>query len=168
MYINALINGSINIRAFIDSGCLNFSTVSEQFAKKKDLYLIPIQPRYLQQVVKEENPPTIDYIASFQLDLDGFTERALTYVIPGQADDLILGKRWMEKHDASLRPAKGKITLRKPFRFTLTSKPIQTNKTITEISAIVLKTIQTRARKQGNKDQLQVFSVSLYDIQKAL
>ena len=46
----------------------------------------------------------INSIASFSLDIDGLECRIAAYVIPGQKDDLVLGKGWMERHDVVLKP----------------------------------------------------------------
>ena len=44
----------------------------------------------------------IQRIATFKVDINGIEERIVAYVIPGQIDDVIFGKGWMERHDASI------------------------------------------------------------------
>ena len=50
-------------------------------------------------------------IAIFIADIDGMEEKIVAYVIPGQIDNIILGKGWMEQHDVSIRPAKGQVCI---------------------------------------------------------
>ena len=67
----------------------------------------------------------------------------------------------MERHDVSIRPAKGQVCIRKPFKIIVKSQAI-TSESIEEICA---KTIQAL---QASNEVVQIFSVSLADIQKAL
>ena len=103
----------------------------------------------------------IRQIAVFIADIDGMEEKIVAYVSPGQIDNIILGKSWMERHDVSIRPAKGQVCIRKPFKIIVKSRAI-TSESIEEIRA---KTIQAL---QSSNEVVQIFSVSLTDIQKAL
>ena len=67
----------------------------------------------------------------------------------------------MERHDVSIQPAKGQVCIRKPFKIIVKSRAI-TSESIEEIRA---KTIQAL---QASNEVVQIFSVSLADIQKAL
>ena len=67
----------------------------------------------------------------------------------------------MERHDVNIRPAKGQVCIRKPFKIIVKSRAI-TSESIEEIRA---KTIQAL---QASNEVVQIFSVSLADIQKAL
>ena len=67
----------------------------------------------------------------------------------------------MERHDISIRPAKGQVCIRKPFKIIVKSQAI-TSESIEEIRA---KTIQAL---QASNEVVQIFSISLADIQKAL
>ena len=59
-------------------------------------------------------------------------EKIVAYVIPGQIDNIILRKGWMERHDVSIRPAKGQVCIRKPFKIIVKSRAI-TSESIEEI-----------------------------------
>ena len=109
MYINILINSITSTRALYDSGCQYFATVSEQFVKERGLDASSIQPRPLEQVTTTKNRPMIRQIVVFIADIDGMEEKIVAYIIPGQIDNIILGKGWMERHDVSIRPAKGRF-----------------------------------------------------------
>ena len=161
MYIDILINSITSIRALCDSGCQCFATVSEQFVKERGLDASSIQPRPLEQVMTTKNRPMIRQIVVFIADIDKMQEKIVAYVIPGQIDNIILGKGWMERHDVSIRPAKGQVCIRKPFKIIVKSRAI-TSESIKEICA---KTIQAL---QASNEVVQIFSIILADIQKAL
>ena len=161
MYIDILINSITSTRTLFDSGCQCFATVSEQFVKERGLNASSIQPRPLEQVMTTKNRPMIRQIAVFIADIDGMEEKIVAYVIPRQIDNIILGKGWMERHDVSIRPAKGQICIRKPFKIIVKSRAI-TSESIEKIRA---KTIQAL---QVSNEVVQIFSISLADIQKAL
>ena len=96
MYIDILINSITSTRALYDSGCQCFATVSEQFVKERGLDASSIQLRLLESVTTTKNQPMIQQIAIFIADIDGMKEKIVAYVIPGQIDNIILGKGWME------------------------------------------------------------------------
>ena len=107
MYIDILINSITSTCTLCDSGCQYFTTVSKQFVKERGLDALSIQPRPLEQVTTSKNRSMIWQITIFITDIDGMDEKIVAYVIPGQIDNIILGKGWMERHDVSIRPAKG-------------------------------------------------------------
>ena len=161
MYIDILINSITSTHALCDSGCQCFATMSEQFVKERGLDASSIQPRPLEQVTTTKNRPMIWQIVVFIADIDGMEEKIVAYVIPRQIDNIILEKGWMEGHDVSIRPAKEQVCIRKPFKIFVKSRVI-TSESIEEICA---KTIQAL---QASNEVVQIFSVSLADIQKAL
>ena len=121
MYIDILINSITSTRTLCDSGCQCFATVSEQFVKERGLDASSIQPRPLEQVTTTKNRPMIRQITVFIADIDGMEEKIVAYIIPEQIDNIILGKGWMERHDVSIRPAKGQVCIRKPFKIIVKS-----------------------------------------------
>ena len=161
MYIDILINSITSTRALCDSGCQCFAIVSEQFMKEKGLDASSIQPRPLEQVMTTKNRPMIWQTTVFIADIDGMEEKIVAYVIPRQIDNIILRKGWMERHDVSIRLAKGQVCIRKPFKIIVKSQAI-ISESIEEICA---KTIQAL---QASNEVVQIFSISLADIQKAL
>ena len=64
--------------------------------KERGLDVLSIQPRPLEQVTTTKNRPMLQQIAVFIADIDGMEENIVAYVIPGQIDNIILGKGWME------------------------------------------------------------------------
>ena len=141
MYIDILINSITSTRALCDSGCQCFAIVSEQFVKERGLDASSIQPRPLEQVTTTKNRPMIRQIAVFIADIDEMEEKIIAYVIPGQIDNIILGKGWMERHDVSIRPAKGQVCIRKLFKIIVKSRVI-TSESIEEIRAKIIQALQ--------------------------
>ena len=121
MYIDILINSITSTRALCDSRCQCFTTVCEQFVKERGLDASSIQPRPLEQVRTTKNRSMLRQIAVFIADIDGMEEKIVAYVIPGQIDNIILGKGWMERHDVSIRSAKGQVCIRKTFKIIVKS-----------------------------------------------
>ena len=108
-----------------------------------------------------KNRLMIRQIAVFIVDIDGMEEKIVAYVIRGEIDNIILGKGWMERHDVSIRSAKRQVCIRKPFKIIVKSRAI----TSESIEKIRVKTIQAL---QTSNEVVQIFNVSLADIQKAL
>jgi transposase InsO family protein len=165
MYVNAWIDRVHEIQAFVDSGCLCFATVSDRFAQKAKLQRIAIKRRPLHQVVDEQEPIYIDTVVHFKLDIDGHEEFMFAYEIPGQEDDVMLGKGWMERHDVMIEPKWNKLTVR-AWNAEVHCKKIVMNPNIKRISAAALTAHVQRSRRE--RKPLQIFSVSIRDIQKAL
>ena len=124
MFIDILINSILSTRALYDSGCQCFANVSEQFVKKNRLDSSPIEQRPLAQVTIIKEQFMIQRIATFKVDINDIEEKIVAYVILGQIDDVIFGKGWMERHDASIWPAKDDVCIRKPFKMIVKTQPI--------------------------------------------
>ena len=99
----------------------------------------------------------IRQIIVFIVNIDGMEEKIVAYVIPGQIDNIILGKGWMERHDVSIRPAKRHVCIRKPFKIIVKSRAI-TSESIVEIHAKTIQALQT------SNEVVQILSVNLADI----
>ena len=96
----------------------------EQFVKKNGLESSPIQPRPLEQVTVTKKQPIIEFIVIFKVDINGIEEKIVAYVIPGQIDDIILGKCWMERYDTNIRSAKEEVCIWKPFKMIVKTRAI--------------------------------------------
>ena len=167
MYIDCLVNETSFVRAFCDSGCQCYGTVSEHYAKSAGLTTFDIKPRKLQQLAEVANPPEIRAIARFTVDMEGFKMPFAAYVVPGQEEDMVLGLGWMQRHRVTLQPEMRQVTLNWPFKLSISTTSITTDPDMREISANALKVNCTRLRKQPGQG-IQVFSASMADIQKTL
>lgn len=174
-HINLGINGTHYTEALVDSGCLCFATVSLAFARRSHLPRISITPRDLKQV-NVTTKGAIREVAYADIDIDGHKlNRVFFYVIPGQEDDVILGRPWMDAEDVTISPRRGELfigasglTVRERRRPTEPQKMKVTQQMSSVFGALV-----RRARKEtrSSSDQragTQIFSASMRDIEKAL
>lgn len=110
-YINFGVNGICYTKAFVDAGCLCFASISQTFANRLRLPRIPISPKDLEQVniIKKG---AITHVAYADTDIDGHKrKRVFFYVIPGQRDDVILGRPWMNLEDVTISLHEGELTI---------------------------------------------------------
>lgn len=163
-YIDVLANKQLFVSAFVDSGCLCLATISPRTATQINARLIPIRPRRVEQVVGQTQPPEITQLAAFLADYDGIKEDLYAYVIPGQTEPLILGKGWLTRHDASLRPAKESVLIRSPYRRYLRTRA--TDPDLAEVSARAFKALHDPSDPLDASTT--VFTASVNDIEEAL
>ena len=82
-YVNLGINDTHYTKAFIDSGCLCFASMSASFSKRLRLPRISITPRDLEQVANTILNG-ISEVTYTDIDIDGFRrKRVFFYIIPG-------------------------------------------------------------------------------------
>lgn len=170
MYVDTLINTSTYVRAFCDSGCLCYALVSERFAAREGLFQIDIRPRALEQVVEGARKPQISRIATFTADLEGFEMPVAAYVVPGQTDDVILGKGWMKKMNVTLGLKDETLSMQLPYgreiKFSTKRTPTQR---LQEINAAGVTAWRVRMQREDAKTSgIHIFAVTLQDVQKAL
>lgn len=182
-YIDVLVNKEVFLPAFVDSGCLCLATISGRAADLVGARRVPIKPRRLEQVVEEQNrgqAPQITEIAAFEADFDGNKEDLWAYVIQDQHEQLIIGKRWLTDHDATVRPATEEVEIRRPWQANLRTRKVSEAK---EISPHAVRAYRARMQRSAARDQpeslasqgsanqptqTQIFSASLQDLEKAL
>lgn len=105
-YVDVRTNGIRFTKALVDTGCSAYATISESLMKSFDLPRIAIRPRHLDGVVA--NQGRINTITYFEADIHGHQQGIVfAYVIPGQIDDMILGKPWMMQVNAKYSERKG-------------------------------------------------------------
>ncbi|KAM7208834.1 hypothetical protein V8F06_014924 [Rhypophila decipiens] len=174
-YVNFGINGTHYTKAFIDSGCLCFASISQNFARRLRLPRIPITPRDLKQV-NFTAEGAITHVAYADTDIDGHKrKRVFFYVVPGQDDDVILGRPWMDLEDVTISPARGELTIGTSGLVVKERDPEGNEKyPLTQLMACVFGAEVRRARKNGEcnhsgqKETTKIFAASLADIEKAL
>ena len=64
---------------------------------------------------------------------------AAAYVIPGQHDDVILGKGWMSHWDVILRPAKDELSIQRPIPRVVSTTTTPIDGKLHEVSAEAIK-----------------------------
>lgn len=165
--VEALVNHTYNARTMIDTGCLTYGVISDKFVKIHQIPTIPIHPKPFKGVTG--NIEEINKIVRVQLDIGAHTEKgAYFYVIPDNLGyDLILGLPWLEQHDGRLEAKRGRLYLRTTgVRLWSTTKRPLPKLDIAQISAATMGGFIQRKRCHGQ--DIEIFAVSLADIQKAL
>ena len=168
MYIEVLLEQTIHTSVLVDNACGCFAVISERFVRKHKIPIVAITPRRLAQVVEEgeEEAPVISTVAYLSIDIHGFEERIFAYVVPGQVEDMILGIKWMERHDVVLRPAKKRLRIKNWGLRVECAERAPKGVWPRLVGAEAIKVLFARAKKEGKP--LQVFAASMQDIQRAL
>ncbi|KAJ6437064.1 hypothetical protein O9K51_10361 [Purpureocillium lavendulum] len=176
MYVNIGINREHYSTVFVDSGCLCYGTINEAFARKLRLPRIPIKPRTLDEVITSL-PGAIRSVTYADIDIDGYRKkRAFFYIIPGQDEDVILGRTWMNLEDVTIYPSRGLLHIGSQDHWVKERDPNRRERyELYGQSASTFAGLVRRARKETQERQekpdprrLRVFSASLADIEKAL
>ena len=91
-YAEALINDTQFAKTLIDSGSGSYALMSEKFARSMNLETLKIKPRPLEGVLEGMTGEPKE-VAKIDIDLGGHKmRRVFAYILPGQADDFILGR----------------------------------------------------------------------------
>ena len=166
-YAEALINDTQFAKTLIDSGSGSYALMSEKFAKNMNLETLAIRPRPLEGVI-EGMTGELREVAKIDIDIGGHKmRRVFAYILPGQADDFILGRPWMQREFVEVDEKA------ETLRFQLSGvevrnieKPTRTNLTVNCVAGSTFGAILRRERKQ--RQGVKVFAASMADIEKAL
>ncbi|KJZ68122.1 hypothetical protein HIM_12487 [Hirsutella minnesotensis 3608] len=170
LYVNFGINREYFTTAFVDCGCLCYGTISERLARKLRLPRIPIKPRALEQV-NTFSPAAIRAVTYFDFDIDGYQKkRAFFYVVRDQTDPVILGKKWLNQEDVTLRLSENLLHIGTYDHWVKGRDPKEKERcNIRGQAAFVFAGMVRRARKSRHRDEgVRIFAASLKDIEKAL
>ncbi|KJZ71335.1 hypothetical protein HIM_09271 [Hirsutella minnesotensis 3608] len=170
LYVNFGINREYFTTAFVDCGCLCYGTISERLARKLHLPRIPIKPRALEQV-NTFSPEAICAVTYFDFDIDGYQKkRAFFYVVRDQTDPVILGKKWLNQEDVTLRSSQNLLHIGTYDHWVKGRDPKEEERcNIRGQAAFVFAGMVRRARKFKHRDDIvRIFAASLKDIEKAL
>ena len=172
-HTTAIINDYHKLCTLIDPGSSAFATVSQKHIKKLKLVTFPLAPRLITGVL-ENISGVINQVTSFRLDIGGLVvDRAWAYVVPNQAEDLILGMPWLKQCHAELSSVESTLIFKK-HNLSLVSNEARSKKeaesgrrpfTVNKIMASTFVGLVRKAKKDGNT---KVFAASMSDIEKAL
>ena len=86
------LNSERFVRGLVDSGYDSYTIINEKLSLSLELLRIKLpKPLVLDGILAKQG--RIIYITCFNLDIYGHEQKSVfAYVIPGQVDDLILGK----------------------------------------------------------------------------
>jgi transposase InsO family protein/predicted aspartyl protease len=161
--VSTLLNGNCYAKTLIDTGCLSYGLIDSRFAIKNGLQRIPITPRGLSGF---DAPSTdqVTEVAVVSMDIDGHVEaQAFFYVVPRLASyNMILGLPWLKKQSVQINTEYSECLIE-------SSMTIVRNRAIKadlEIDCIAISAVAFKS--QARKKHMEVFSVSIADINKAL
>ncbi|KAM4067998.1 integrase core domain-containing protein [Hirsutella rhossiliensis] len=146
------------------------SRKDERLARKLHLPRIPIKPRALEQV-NTFSPEAICAVTYFDFDIDGYQKkRAFFYVVRDQTDPVILGKKWLNQEDVTLRLSQNLLHIGTHDHWVKGRDPKEEERcNIRGQAAFVFAGMVRRARKFKHRDDgVRIFAASLKDIEKAL
>ncbi|KAM4057637.1 reverse transcriptase (RNA-dependent DNA polymerase) [Hirsutella rhossiliensis] len=148
---------------------VNFG-INRRLARKLHLPRIPIKPRTLEQV-NTFSPEAICAVTYFDFDIDGYQKkRAFFYVVRDQTDPVILGKKWLNQEDVTLRLSQNLLHIGTHDHWVKGRDPKEEERcNIRGQAAFVFAGMVRRARKFKHRDDgVRIFAASLKDIEKAL
>lgn len=166
-HITAIINDFHQARALVDDGSSAYATLSERLVKKLKLPTINVSQRQMTGVL-DSMKGYIHHVAAFGLDIGGIkSDRVWAYVIPGQTEDVIIGRPWLIQHKALQDPAHSVINF-KEYDITLYNEDNTDRKEdkFTRICGASFGSYLRRSKKSHST--IQIFAASLADIDKAL
>ena len=106
--------------------------------------------------------PEISRAARFVMDIAGYETALWAYVVPGQEDDLILGRGWMDRYDIRPSPARNELLIREwGLRVPVSGKRQPRARHAQRI------TLAT-AGKMAREPSVKAWKVTLEDVQKAI
>ncbi|KAI1003236.1 hypothetical protein K3495_g4968 [Podosphaera aphanis] len=180
--IDTLLNYSYSVPALIDSGCDCLAVVNNSLVREMNLPRIKVKPRKLTEATecKQKSEEFITEMTKMILDIDGYQTMLHAYIIPHLSHKLILGKPWMEREDVVYHAKDHRMDIRKALvdenPLSVWEKGFQersndASRFVTSIAGlsagVFLATIK-RAQKYASNNGVQLFSITLADIQKAL
>jgi len=165
--VSTMVNNECFAKTLLDSGCLSYGLVSERFATRNNLQRIDISPRGLTGF-DAPSSDTVNQVAILSMDIDGHREeQAFCYIVPKIASyDMILGLPWMTMQDVRLNAPQSECMIMSSN--TLVRNRARTPDLTIDCVAVSAAAFNMIARRRKTKDNTEVFSASMADIQKAL
>src|SRR5208282_3656250 len=165
--VSALINDQTFAKALIDTGCMSYGLCNSKFATKNNLQHLQISPREIQGF--DGCAGQINEVVCVSMDIEGhYEDHVFLYVVSNLVDyDLILGMPWYAGQDARIDAPRREMTINSTGVIVKNVARSTKKETMecAQVSAVSFHGWTKRSRK--NKD-IQVFSASMADINKAL
>lgn len=130
-----------------------------------DLEVLPISPRTIGGVLKEEGQTQVTKIAKLNLDLGGLICNAFAYIVPGQFEDLLLGRPFLKDTKAVINESKGTLTFANGI--SIRDAKFEDKLDIQQVAPVRFHRLVTSTLEKI-KDASRVFAVTLRDIDIAL
>lgn len=167
--VSALINHHSFAKTLLDTGCLSYGLCDSRYARKHGITRIKITPRSMVAFDKDVDE-IVDEVVMVSLNIDGHhQEKVFLYVVPQLAGyDMILGMPWFKSQDAFICQRRNAVVIQSSG---IVARNISHQEGYEEdhklVSAAAFTVLSRRKRSPAAK-RLQVFSVTMADIQKAL
>jgi len=172
-HTEAIVNDVYNARVLVDDGSGCYASINPRVVQRMKLPTLAIVPRTIAGVF-EVGTGAVTEVAKFSFDIGGHTTRdAFAYVLPGQHEDIILGRPWLQQQMVVTDEAA------MHFTFKLSGIRVYDKEThdtydvaaktlrIAQLSGAHYSAMARRARRKP-QDGLRMFSVTMKDIDQAL
>ena len=110
-YTNVIMNDIHSLTGLVNNRSSCYVLISKEKASKLNLKQLPISPRIIGGVLKE-GKTQVTKITKINLNIGGYYCNAFAYIIPGQFEDLLLGRPFLKDSKAILNESKGTLTFR--------------------------------------------------------
>ena len=164
----AQINGVCHANTLADTGSTTYNIISSQFVLKHQIERIEIRPQSIRGFAGPEKDK-ITEVARFSLDVGGnYQPCVYAYVVPKlDGHDMILGLPWMKDQHAILLPDRSKLVFRNGIEVPC-GLGLGKLSDIPEAMPISAEAFSLWRRQQKKDKRIEIFAVSLKDIDKAL
>jgi transposase InsO family protein len=155
-------------RAFIDTGCLTYGLISDRFARNARVTRINL-PHPVQLEGVNGKAGKITQIAKFAIDIDGHKRDFTSYVVRDLLGyDIFLGLPFLEEQNVEIRTKSKCLYFRDLDLIVRTEQGRKKTSPHQYVSAATFVAAVRRNRRQGIQDDIECFTASLKDIEKAL
>lgn len=168
----------------LDSGASGKGFIDETFAHANKLTFYELRNRRRLNVVdgRPSSAGDITHIVKLYMEIKGHKEKMLFYVTKLGKYDIILGKPWLTDHNPNVDWGTNTVTFRSEhcrkycmqngqYQLTVAGGPFLTTKTTTNVNprpSIPRRIGAAAFHTLAKKDDVEVFSLSLYEIDKRL
>lgn len=163
-----VLNGANVFSALIDEGCQCYAAISADLFNQLGLPLVNSCNRTIKGPTQDMNGLSVTGVTAFRLEIDGLSERAFAYIVPGLEYPLILGNPWKTKNKVRTAPDEGRFYHGLGRRWI----DLWNDKIPNWIGKCIGRTRTDRnasvASKKNTENGISIHSVKLSDIEKAL
>ena len=163
--VDSVIDNVCNAISLVDTGCNVFGVITAKHVRRHKLHRVPTKPR---DVYTYDDRPAerVEAVVRSTVDVGGVRTSAFLYEVSRMTDqDIILGLPWMERNHVVVDVAEKKLTFK---GYDVTVNAVLPNSHIAMISATGFKYWKTKTQEPKRKERIDIFAVSMADIDKAL
>lgn len=154
-----------NAISLADTGCSVFGVISAPYVRRHKLLRVPINPRTV-YTYDDRPAERIEAMVKVTVDIGGVSMPSFLYEVRRMEDqDIILGLPWMRKNKVVIDAAEKTLFFKE---YGITVRSVLPTRQISMISATGFKYWKDKANKKKEKDGIELFAISMADIDKAL